>query len=205
MWWIRASPVEGLHESWDPRQTIQIPMLLCFKRCRTIPYLNTFPNYTLSQYFAELYPISIQNRNKFLLSIKWQQYPQAAYLGGAVLFKRAGGGGGKKSVQIFFFRKSLTLSKMSLLPILLQCRTHSARAQKQLIYCSESESSTKNHQISSANQNLARKNPQTSSANQNRVLVYLSRQLVRIGFYVTRELSARVEDPPRLSALVGSL
>ena len=55
-------------------------------------------------------------------------------------------------------------------------------------------------------------NPSTSSANQNLVLRHPSRQPIRIEhyvtrvvYYVTRELSARVEEPSRLSARVGSL
>ena len=44
-----------------------------------------------------------------------------------------------------------------------------------------------------------------SSANQNRVLRNPSRQPIRIEHYVTRELSARGEDPSRLSARVGPL
>ena len=43
------------------------------------------------------------------------------------------------------------------------------------------------------------KNPSTSSTNQNRVLRNPSRQPIRIEHYVTRELSARVEDPSRLA------
>ena len=58
---------------------------------------------------------------------------------------------------------------------------------------------------SSANQNRARKNPSTSSANQNRVLRQPSCQPIGIEYYVTRELSARIEVPSRLSARVGSL
>ena len=56
------------------------------------------------------------------------------------------------------------------------------------------------------------KNPSTSSANQNLVLRHPSRQPIRIEhyvtrvvYYVTRDLPARVEDPSRLSARVGSL
>ena len=49
------------------------------------------------------------------------------------------------------------------------------------------------------------KNPSTSSAYQNRVLRHPSRQAIRIEYYVTRELSARVEVPSRLSARLGSL
>ena len=44
-----------------------------------------------------------------------------------------------------------------------------------------------------------------SAANQIRVLRNTSRQQIRIEYYVTRELSARVEVPSRLSARVGSL
>ena len=44
-----------------------------------------------------------------------------------------------------------------------------------------------------------------SSANQNGVLRHPSHQPIRIKSYVTREPSARVEDPPRLSAPLGSL
>ena len=44
-----------------------------------------------------------------------------------------------------------------------------------------------------------------STANQLRVLRHPSRQPIRIEYYVTRELSARVEDLTRLSAQVGSL
>ena len=50
-----------------------------------------------------------------------------------------------------------------------------------------------------------RKNPSIFSANQNRVLRNPSRQPIKIEHYVTRELSARVEDPSRLSARFGSL
>ena len=81
----------------------------------------------------------------------------------------------------------------------------------------QSESSTeKNPSTSSAKQNQVLrnpsrqpitiehgKNPSTSSANQKRVSRNSSRQQVRIEIYVTWELSARVEDPTRLSA-VGS-
>ena len=51
------SPLEGLHESWDPLQTIQFPKLP-----RDIACLNTLPNYTLAQNIAELYPILRQYR-----------------------------------------------------------------------------------------------------------------------------------------------
>ena len=44
-----------------------------------------------------------------------------------------------------------------------------------------------------------------SAANQNRVLRHQSRQPVRMEYYVTRELSATIEDPSRLSARVGLL
>ena len=51
--------------------------------------------------------------------------------------------------------------------------------------------------------------PRLSATNQNRVLRNPSRQPIRIEHYVTRvvtwELSARPEDPSRLSARVGSL
>ena len=43
------------------------------------------------------------------------------------------------------------------------------------------------------------------AANQVRVFLHPSRQPIRIEYYVTRELSARVEVPSRLSARVGSL
>ena len=49
------------------------------------------------------------------------------------------------------------------------------------------------------------KKPSTSSANQNRVLRNPSRQPIRIEHYVTRELSARVEDPSRLESARYSL
>ena len=70
----------------------------------------------------------------------------------------------------------------------------------------------KNEELSAANQNRARKNTSTSSANQNRVLRNPSRQPIRIEYYdtrveyhVTRELSARLEDPSRLSAAIAYL
>ena len=63
----------------------------------------------------------------------------------------------------------------------------------------------KTEELSAANQNRARKNPATSSANQNRLLRHPSRQPIRIEYYATRELSARVEVPSRLSARVGLL
>ena len=44
-----------------------------------------------------------------------------------------------------------------------------------------------------------------SAANQIRVLGNTSRQPIRIEYYVTRELSATVEDPSRLSVRLGSL
>ena len=47
--------------------------------------------------------------------------------------------------------------------------------------------------------------PRLSATNQNRVLRNPSRQPIKIEHYVTRELSARPEDPSRLSARVGSL
>ena len=43
------------------------------------------------------------------------------------------------------------------------------------------------------------------ATNQIRVLRHSSRQPIRIEYYVTRELSARVENPSRLSARIGSL
>ena len=78
---------------------------------------------------------------------------------------------------------------------------------------------SKTEELSAANQNRARKalvlrqpirtehekNPSTSSANQNRVFRHPSRQPIRIEFYVTRELSAQVEVPSRLSVRIGSL
>ena len=42
------------------------------------------------------------------------------------------------------------------------------------------------------------KNPLTSSVNENQVLRHPSRQQIGIEYYVTRELSASVEDPSRL-------
>ena len=58
---------------------------------------------------------------------------------------------------------------------------------------------------SSANQNRARKSPSTSSAKQMRVLRHPSRQPIRIEYYVTRELSARVEVLSGLSVRLGLL
>ena len=65
--------------------------------------------------------------------------------------------------------------------------------------------------LSAANQNRARKTPilrqpinraknpfKLSAANQNRALRHPRRQPIRIEYYVTRELPARVEDPSRL-------
>ena len=43
------------------------------------------------------------------------------------------------------------------------------------------------------------------AANQIRVLRHPSRQPVMIQYYVTRKLSARVEDASLLSALLGSI
>ena len=77
----------------------------------------------------------------------------------------------------------------------------------------------KTKKLSAANKNRARKTlilrqpiriehekyPSTSSANQSRVLRQPSRQPIRIEYYVTRELSATVEDPSRLSVRLGSL
>ena len=64
--------------------------------------------------------------------------------------------------------------------------------------------------VSATNQNRAPEssanhNREPSSANQNRVLRQPSRQPIRIEYYVTRELSARLEDPSRLLAWAGSL
>ena len=39
----KDSPLQGLHEPWDPLQTTQILLLI-----RDFAYLNTLPNYTLS-------------------------------------------------------------------------------------------------------------------------------------------------------------
>ena len=57
---------------------------------RTIPYPNTLPiytlsqyidqNYTLSQYITEIYPILIHYRSIFPHSNKSKQYPQALFL-----------------------------------------------------------------------------------------------------------------------------
>ena len=55
---------------------------------------------------------------------------------------------------------------------------------------------------SSANQNRVLRH---SAANQNQLLRLPSRQPIRNEYYVTRELSDRVEVPSRLSARVGSL
>ena len=94
-------------------------------------------------------------------------------------------------------------------------RTHPACAQNRRIVGSQSESSTKKpfnfvsqsessitSPESSANQHRVLHH---SAANQIRVLRNTSRQPIRIEYYVTRELSATVEDPSRLSARVGSL
>ena len=94
-------------------------------------------------------------------------------------------------------------------------RTHLACAQNRRIVGSQSKSSTKKpfnfvsqsessitSPESSANQNRVLHH---SAANQIRVLRNTSRQPIRIEYYVTRELSATVEDPSRLSARVGSL
>ena len=58
----------------------------------------------------------------------------------------------------------------------------------------------------------ANEHPRLSAANQNQVLRNPSRQsiriehyVIRVKYYFTRELWARVEDPSRLSARVGSL
>ena len=71
-------PVDRLHEFWDPLQTIEIPILLSLKHCRTILYLNTlkrtiyYPKYIEP---TELYPSLIRYRSIFQHSIKSQQYP----------------------------------------------------------------------------------------------------------------------------------
>ena len=69
--------------------------------------------------------------------------------------------------------------------------------------------------LSAANQNqvlrhpsrqpIRIEHPRLSAANQNRVLRHPSGQPIRIEHYVTRDVSARVEVPFRLSARVGSL
>ena len=94
-------------------------------------------------------------------------------------------------------------------------RTHPACAENRKNVSSQSESSTKKpfNFVSqsescftspelSANQNRVLHH---SAANQIRVLRNTSRQPIRIRYYVTRELSARVEVPSRLSDRVGSL
>ena len=115
-------------------------------------------------------------------------------------------GPGKKFKKVFSKKShSAENESVSSFPIFIHCRTHSARAQNRKIVGSQSESTTKSPHTSSANHTRARKNPATSSANQNRVLRQPSRQPIRLEYYATRELSARVEVPSRLSARVGSL
>ena len=46
----------------------------------TLPFLNTLPNHTLTYYMTELNPISIHCRSVFSHSIKSQQYPQVLEL-----------------------------------------------------------------------------------------------------------------------------
>ena len=131
--------------------------------------------------------------------------PRASYLVCDVIIIRAGAL--EKSAKKVFSIKSHNAQNESFspFPIFIQCRTHSTRAQNRRSVGSQSKSSTKNPHTSSANQNRARNNHSTSSANQNRVLRHPSRQPIRIEYYVTRELSARLEDPFRLSASLGSL
>ena len=91
-------------------------------------------------------------------------------------------------------RKSLTVPRMS----------HSPQSLS-LYNAEHARLLPKNKKLSSANQNRARKNLSTSSTNQNRVFRDPSCQPIRIEYYVTRELSARVEISSPLSAPVGSL
>ena len=181
------------------------------------------PSYILSQYFTELCPILIHRRSIFSFCIKSKQYPHAQKLSAGVKIIRRrniylrGRACKEKSVKIFspkvwecrkwviqptpyLYTWSRTIPYLNTLN-----RKHPACAQNRRIVASQSESSTKNPHVSSANQNRARKNPSTSSANQNRVLRHTSRQPIRIEDYVTRELSVMVEDTFRLCALVGLL
>ena len=108
-----------------------------------------------------------------------------------------------------FFEKNPTVPK-----IVAQCRK---LAHYLFLYIAEHTGLVpKAEELSAANQNRARKtpilrqpirieSPSTSSPNQNRILRNPSRQPIRIEYYVTRELSARLEVPSRLSARVGSL
>ena len=77
--------------------------------------------------------------------------------------------------------------------------------QNQKTVDSQSESIKINPKNLSASQNRTRKNPSTSSANQTRLLRLMRRQTIRIDYYVTRELSARLEVTSQLSARVGSV
>ena len=159
------------------------------KHYRNILYKNTLPNYTPSYYITELYAILIHWRSIFSHCIKSQQYPQAWKLTTCVIISPRRnnyppGWGCKRKISTIFFQNGLTLPKMNPLPI----RTHWVPAQNRTIIGSQSESSTKN--------------PQTLSTNQNRVLC---RQPIRMECYVTQELSARVEDPSRFLAPLGSL
>ena len=76
---------------------------------RTIPYPNTLPNYPISWYITELYPILIHCRSILPHSIRSQQFSLALkFTTGVIIGPRRyihprGRACKKKSVQLFFF------------------------------------------------------------------------------------------------------
>ena len=59
--------------------------------------------------------------------------------------------------------------------------------------------------LNTLNQTMPYLNTTSQTIHYLNTLCQLSRQPIRIHYYVTRELSATVEDPSRLSARLGSL
>ena len=104
-----------------------------------------------------------------------------------------------------FFRKISQCRKLShsaeneSFHIFIHCRTHSARARNRGFFGSQTKSSV--------TRVVSQDHTRLSATNQKRVLRNPSRQPIRIEHpschYVTRELSARPEDPSRLSVRVG--
>ena len=119
-------------------------------------------------------------------------------------------GGPKKSKKNF--RKKLTVPKtvaqcrkylMPYLNTLCQTIPYLITLSRTLPYLS-SLSRTIPY-LNTLKQNIPYLSTLPSAANQIRVLHHPNRQPIRIEYYVTRELSAWVEDPSRLSARVDSV
>ena len=130
---------------------------------RTIPYLNTLPDFTPSYYLTELYPILTPYQRIFSHSMQSQQYPQVVYIiAGVIVSPRRDNStrwcpGWK--FRKFFSKNSHSAENGGIiqLPTLKHCQTHSICAKNWRTSGNHSSWSTVNCHASSANQNRSRK------------------------------------------------